>query len=89
MQAVMFIGKKTGKELRKFTMSEEEFRSLDSDYCGLCIACGEVACEVEPDARRYRCASCSLASVYGLQELLHMGYLSFEVSHNATAEVRQ
>jgi len=32
---------------------------------------------VEPDARRYTCEGCGEPRVYGLQELLMMGLLSF------------
>lgn len=44
----------------------------DSDT-GFCLACGEQADNVEPDARRYECESCGAHKVYGCQELLLMG----------------
>ena len=37
---------------------------------GLCMACGEVAECVEPDARKYECESCGESKVYGAQEAL-------------------
>jgi hypothetical protein len=41
---------------------------------GLCLACGEEANGVEPDARKYECESCGEHKVYGAQELLfHIG----------------
>ncbi len=40
------------------------------DHLGFCIACGEEACCVEPDAREYTCESCGKAQVYGAEELL-------------------
>lgn len=40
---------------------------------GFCLACGEQADNVEPDARRYECESCGAHKVYGCQELLLMG----------------
>lgn len=43
-------------------------QSLDNP--GFCIACGEDADGVEPDARRYECESCGKKAVYGAEELL-------------------
>jgi hypothetical protein len=43
------------------------------DNLGLCVACGEEAHGVEPDARRYQCEACGKRSVYGAEELLFMG----------------
>lgn len=40
---------------------------------GACLACGEIADGVEPDARCYECESCGAHKVYGLEELLMMG----------------
>ena len=37
---------------------------------GLCMACGEVAECVEPDARKYECESCGEKAVYGAAEAL-------------------
>jgi len=42
------------------------------DYMGFCIACGDEAYGVEPDARRYTCESCDEPGVYGAEELLLM-----------------
>ena len=47
-----------------------EMSSLDNP--GFCIACGEDAEGVEPDAREYECESCGEHQVYGAQELLLM-----------------
>jgi predicted RNA-binding Zn-ribbon protein involved in translation (DUF1610 family) len=44
------------------------------DHRGFCIACGEEAYGVEPDAREYECESCGERKVYGAEELLIMGY---------------
>jgi len=46
---------------------------LRGDNLGLCVACGEEAHGVEPDARRYICEACGERSVYGAAELLFMG----------------
>ena len=44
----------------------------EDDNLGFCLACGEEAYGVEPDARKYECESCGAAKVYGAQELLLM-----------------
>jgi len=44
----------------------------EDDHLGFCIACGEEAYGVEPDARRYVCESCDAKAVYGAEELLLM-----------------
>ncbi len=44
------------------------------DNEGLCLACGEEAYGVEPDARAYECEACGAKRVYGAPELLMMGY---------------
>ena len=40
---------------------------------GFCLACGNEAYGVEPDARKVPCESCGEPMVYGLQELMIMG----------------
>ena len=47
---------------------ERSHRSLDNP--GFCLACGEEAEGVEPDAQRYECEACGEARVYGAEELL-------------------
>jgi predicted RNA-binding Zn-ribbon protein involved in translation (DUF1610 family) len=44
----------------------------DSDS-GFCLACGQQAFGIEPDARKYTCDACGAHKVYGCQELLLMG----------------
>ena len=45
------------------------------DYRGFCVACGDEAYGVEPDARKYRCESCGEYKVYGAEELLiHLAF---------------
>jgi hypothetical protein len=67
-----------GSEYLRFTMTEDEFRDLTNDYNGLCVFCGEEAFGVEPDARHYECEGCSKKGVYGAEELLIMGLISFD-----------
>jgi hypothetical protein len=47
-----------------------ERRMFSLDNPGFCIACGEDAEGVEPDARRYKCEHCGKRAVYGADELL-------------------
>jgi predicted RNA-binding Zn-ribbon protein involved in translation (DUF1610 family) len=46
--------------------------NISLDNPGFCLACGEEAEGVEPDARRYECEMCGEAQVYGAEELLLM-----------------
>jgi hypothetical protein len=39
---------------------------------GFCLACGEEAEGVQPDARRHKCEACGEKAVYGAEELLLM-----------------
>lgn len=45
----------------------------DCSDIGFCLACGEEAECVEPDARRYECDYCHAHEVYGAEECLLMG----------------
>lgn len=60
---------KPNTPLPKFTTS-----GIESDHLGLCIECHEIAEGVEPDARNYCCDACGAKAVYGLEELIVMGY---------------
>ena len=44
----------------------------EDDNSGFCLACGEQAFGVEPDAERYECESCGAHRVYGAEQLLIM-----------------
>lgn len=52
------------------TMDEVEDGTL-----GVCLACGEIAEGVEPDARGYECDCCEKKKVYGLEEAVLMGFV--------------
>ena len=41
---------------------------------GICIECGEEHDGIEPDAREYVCEICGKHAVYGVEELILMGY---------------
>ena len=47
--------------------------ACESDDCmGFCLACGEDAYGVEPDARGYECEACGARAVFGAEEILIM-----------------
>jgi hypothetical protein len=47
----------------------ETLEELDDNGEGLCLACGAVAYNVEPDAHRYECECCGANKVYGSEGL--------------------
>lgn len=49
--------------------------NVEDGTLGLCIACGEMAYGVEPDACGYECEDCGKCKVYGLEELVMMGMI--------------
>jgi hypothetical protein len=50
---------------------EQVMEAIESgDSMGFCLACGEEAYGVEPDARKYKCESCGQNKVYGAEEIL-------------------
>lgn len=54
----------------------EEYEENMDEGVGVCIACGEWQGDyVEPDARGHKCEACGKNRVYGLEELLIMGYV--------------
>lgn len=63
-------------------ISEEELSDM---LCGLgnpgaCISCGylEEYAGCEPDAREYPCPECGEHTLYGLEEVLMMGFVEVE-----------
>ena len=65
---------KTIGKWKRFTL--EQIEAAIEDQGGFCIACGEEASGVEPDARKYECESCGEKQVYGAEELVMMGLVS-------------
>ena len=52
---------------------QQVMEAIEQDDClGFCLACGEQAYGVEPDARKYTCESCGAPRVYGAEEILLM-----------------
>lgn len=65
---------KTGKTQWKPVYNKAfERKAMEGDGTGFCLACGEEAYGVEPDARKYTCENCQAPKVYGLEELVLMG----------------
>lgn len=48
--------------------TDDPFEVSDA-MVGMCLACGELADGVEPDARRYECECCGAHKVYGFEEI--------------------
>lgn len=44
----------------------------EDGYFGFCLACGEQAENIEPDARNYECDVCGKRKVFGAEEILLM-----------------
>ena len=82
MNPVKFIGKKSGRIRYRFDVDESEYMELNEENGGACIRCGAEAYGVEPDARKYECENCGELGVYGLEELLIMGYVNITGTRN-------
>lgn len=54
--------------------TDQLIEAIEADEgIGFCLACGDEAYGVEPDARKYKCESCGEMRVYGAEEILLMG----------------
>jgi hypothetical protein len=73
---------KSGLKQFKPVCTEEKFITLSEENIGWCLACGTDANGVEPDARKYTCEECNKPKVYGLEELLMMGLVTFKNKKN-------
>lgn len=62
---------------QQFKPSIQLCMTMVEDSEGFCLACGEIADGIEPDARRCTCEACGEAKVYGAEELVLMG-LTFD-----------
>lgn len=49
------------------------------EYRGMCLACAAEAHGVEPDARGFLCEECGAEKVYGLEQLVLMNLVHFDV----------
>ena len=77
MKTIVAGKTKKGNYYFKFQMTEDEYSSLSEDYTGLCIFCGEEHSGKEPDASKDECEACNKRGVYGMEELIIMGLISF------------
>ena len=64
-------------QYRPVMTTDEMSRAMFDGGQGFCLSCGLETDGVEPDARRYRCDGCGFFKVYGLEELLMMGLITF------------
>ena len=74
---IVRISREGKPDTHTFSMTESEARELSEDSAGFCLACGDQADGVEPDARKYECVNCGERRVYGLEELALMGRITF------------
>ena len=63
--------------IKPIHLTDDAYANLAENYGGFCVACGDEAYGVEPDARRYRCESCGANAVFGAEELLIRGVIQF------------
>lgn len=59
----------------KVEVSLEEYEQLRDEYIGICLSCGEERDCCEPDAANYECENCGKNRVFGMENLLIMGYV--------------
>ena len=74
----IIYSKKAPTKIIGFAMPESEFDESRDEYQGICLSCGAMVGECEPDAREYTCEECALDEVYGTEELLLMGKIRIE-----------
>lgn len=70
-------------------MSEDTYQHLRDEYSGICMACWTVRHgDTEPDAENYECEECEKERVQGIDNLLIMGLISFEIEPGKAPFVR-
>ena len=78
MRAIPYTTRR-GDSQFKPRMDEHELHDILYDGTkGFCLACGEEADGVEPDARKYECESCGAPKVFGYAELLLMNLIDIK-----------
>ena len=78
MKAVLDQSTKKGTRYHRFTMPEREFLELTDSLSGLCVYCATLAEMADPDTRAAHCPDCGKSGVYGAEELLLRGLISFD-----------
>ena len=53
----------------------EQYEELREEYIGICLKCGAERECCEPDAAHYECDECGAKRVFGMENLLIMGYV--------------
>jgi len=56
---------------------EDEFEAICEDDGGWCLECGEEAYGIEQDARNYVCDCCGSPAVFGAEQCLIEGRVTF------------
>lgn len=73
MLCMSLHGKGKTMKINKSVTVDRVMQACEADdHLGFCVACGDEAYGVEPDARGYVCESCDAPKVYGAEELLLM-----------------
>jgi hypothetical protein len=62
-------------EKRKQELPMIDIEEMIYDNEGICLHCGEVENNIEPDAKNYKCNWCGCYTVYGTEEAIVEGYL--------------
>lgn len=63
---------------KQVVIDQSEYLEAAEDLLGFCTNCGVFTNDgVEPDARRYRCDVCEEKTVYGAEEALMEGFITF------------
>jgi hypothetical protein len=63
----------------KVVMSDVEYEEFQAEDLGICMNCGATRDSCEPDAREYPCESCDSNAVFGVEELMQMDKIVFDV----------
>jgi hypothetical protein len=60
-------------------MTEQEYMAESESYSGFCLGeCKSITRgQCEPDAEAYKCPECGGNTVYGIEQLLMLGLVSF------------
>lgn len=70
-------------------MQEDFYHQLRNDYSGICTYCYTVRHgETEPDAENYECDECGKPRVQGIENLLIMGRINFEIPDDKSPFVK-
>lgn len=74
-----------GEVKHKLTMQQAQ-SMIHDNMKGLCVDCGEVCSDCEPDARERQCPSCHLFTVFGFEECVQRGWIDDGPDDEADAD---